>query len=100
MSELERCRYLEEELPTPQVFRQDIQHPYHLGEDENPVASLLQADQQLVQQNQLPAAAHQLLRGQERKESEVRGGGPSIDILSLRVRAGTRSLSVSSRTVC
>lgn len=53
--------YLEEELSALQVISQDIQHPYHLGEDENSVASLLQTHQQLVQQNQLPTAADQLL---------------------------------------
>lgn len=55
------CSYLKEKLSTPQVLSQDIQHPYHLGEDENSVASLLQTHQQFVQQNELPAAAYQLL---------------------------------------
>lgn len=55
------CSYLKEELSAPQVVSQDIQHPDHLGEDENSVAPLFQTDQQLVQQNQLPTAADQLL---------------------------------------
>lgn len=53
--------YLEEELAAPQIVSKDIQHPNHLGEDEDSVAALLQTDQQLVQQDQLPAAADQLL---------------------------------------
>lgn len=53
--------YLEEELAAPQIVSKDIQHPNHLGEDEDSVAALLQTDQQLVQQNQLPTAADQLL---------------------------------------
>lgn len=43
------CGYLKEELSAPQVFSQDIQHPDHLGEDENSVAPLFQTYQQLVQ---------------------------------------------------
>ncbi len=53
------CSYLKEKLPAPQVISQDIEHPYHLGKDENSVASLLQAHQQFVQQNELPTATDQ-----------------------------------------
>lgn len=54
-------RYLKEELSTSQIFSQDIQHPYHLREDENSVASLFQTYQQFIQQDQLSTAADQLL---------------------------------------
>lgn len=53
--------YLKEELAAPQIVSKDIQHPNHLRENQNSVATLLQTDQQLVQQNQLPTAADQLL---------------------------------------
>lgn len=54
--------YLKEELSASQIISQNIQHAYHLGEDEDSVSSLLQTDQQLVQQYQLPTAADQMLR--------------------------------------
>lgn len=54
-------RYLEKELPTPQVFCQNVKHPYHLGEDEDSVTSLLQTHKQFVQKNQLSTTADQLL---------------------------------------
>lgn len=53
--------YLKEELAAPQIVSKDIQHPNHLGENEDSVATLLQTDQQLVQQNELPTAADQML---------------------------------------
>lgn len=62
------CSHLKEELTASQIFGQDIQHPHHLGKDENSVSSLLQANQQFVQQDQLTAAADQLLSEKRRVE--------------------------------
>lgn len=58
--------HLEEKLSAPQVLSQDVQHPDHLGEDEDSVASLFQPHQQFIQQNQLPTAADKVLSGGNR----------------------------------
>jgi len=55
--------YLEQKLAALEVLGQDVQHPDHLREDEDAVATLLQTHQQLVQQHQLPAAPNQVLGG-------------------------------------
>lgn len=48
-----------------EVFSKNVQHPDHLGEDQDSVASFSESGQQLVQQHQLPTASHHTLkRGQ------------------------------------
>lgn len=58
--------YLKVEILALQIVSQNVQHPDHLGEDEDSVASLLQTNQQFVQKHQLPAAADQLLKEENR----------------------------------
>ncbi len=56
---LKMCRsYLEWVAILGEVFSQNVQHPDHLGEDQDSVASFSEPGQQLVQQHQLPAAPH------------------------------------------
>ena len=43
------------------VLSKNIQHSDHLGEDQDTMASLSQANQQLVQQEQLTTASYQRL---------------------------------------
>lgn len=54
--------YLEWVAILGEVFSQNVQHPDHLGEDQDSVASFSESGQQLVQQHQLPAAPHQTLK--------------------------------------
>ena len=42
--------YLKEEMTLLEILCQDVQHTHHLREDKDPVASLFQSAQQLVQQ--------------------------------------------------
>lgn len=50
--------YLEWVAILGEVFSQDIQHPDHLREDQDSVASLSKSGEQLVQQHQLPTAPY------------------------------------------
>lgn len=45
-----------------EVLSQNVQHPDHLREDQDSVASLSEPGQQLVQQHQLPAASYDALK--------------------------------------
>lgn len=54
--------YLEWVAFPGEVLSQNIQHPHHLREDQDSVASLSEPGQQLVQQHQLPAASYNTLK--------------------------------------
>lgn len=50
--------YLEWVAILGEIFSQDIQHPDHLREDQDSVASLSKSGEQLGQQHQLPTAPY------------------------------------------
>lgn len=54
--------YLERVALPGEVLSQNVQHPDHLGEDQDSVASFSEPGQQLVQQHQLPAASYDTLK--------------------------------------
>lgn len=54
--------YLEWVAILGEVFSQNVQHPNHLREDQNSVASFSESSQQLVQQHQLPTAPYKTLK--------------------------------------
>ena len=58
------------------VLSKNIQHSDHLGEDQDTMAGLSQANQQLVQQEQLTTASYQRLgrRGGEERQGGEQGG--------------------------
>lgn len=49
-----------------EIFGQYVQHPDHLGEDQDSVASFAESGQQFVQQDQLSTAPHQSLEEKKR----------------------------------
>ena len=54
--------HLERKVSHGEVLSQDVQHANHLGEDQHPMAGVPQPNQQLVQQEQLPATPQELLK--------------------------------------
>lgn len=54
--------YLILKVSALQVFSNNVQHPDHLREYKYPVSGLLQPDQELVQQQQLPTAFQKYLK--------------------------------------
>ena len=78
--------YLEGEAFGLQVLCQQVQHAHHLREDEDPVARLLEAHQQLVQQNQLTTALDQRLPTGEREKYYAKSKHSTQIIDSFRPR--------------
>lgn len=54
--------YLEWVAFPGEVLSQNVQHPDHLREDQDSVASFSEPGQQLVQKHQLPAASYDTLK--------------------------------------